>query len=57
MNVPTWVWWLTITSVVLFLVFDVFYIGRNPHEPTMAECARHLAFYIGLAIAFGIAGL
>ena len=55
MNVPTWVWWLTIASVVLFLVFDVFYIGRNPHEPTMAECARHLAFYIGLAIAFGIA--
>ena len=55
MNVPTWVWWLTIVSVVLFLVFDVFYIGRNPHEPTMAECARHLAFYIALAIAFGIA--
>ena len=55
MNVPTWVWWLTIVSVVVFLVFDVFYIGRNPHEPTMAECARHLAFYIALAIAFGIA--
>jgi tellurite resistance protein TerC len=54
-NVPTWVWWLTIGSVVVFLVFDVFYIGHNPHEPTIGESARHLAFYIALAIAFGIA--
>jgi tellurite resistance protein TerC len=54
-NVPTWVWWLTIVTVVVFLIFDIFYIGRNPHIPTIGESVRHLAFYIGAAIAFGIA--
>ena len=55
MNVPTWVWWLTILSIAVFMVVDVFYIGRNPHEPTMKECAWHLAFYVGLAVLFGLA--
>jgi tellurite resistance protein TerC len=54
-NVPTWVWWVTITATVLFLLFDVVYIGRNPHEPSVKESARHLAFYVAAAIGFGVA--
>jgi tellurite resistance protein TerC len=54
-NVPVWVWWLTLGTVAGFLVVDIFYIGRNPHEPSIGESARHLAFYIAAAVAFGIA--
>src|SRR5262245_24139245 len=27
---------------------------RNPHEPTIRECVRALAFYVGAAVLFGI---
>ena len=54
MNVPTWLWVASITLLVGLLAFDVFYIGRRPHEPTMPECARAISFYIGLAVLFGL---
>ncbi|HEY7045591.1 MAG TPA: TerC/Alx family metal homeostasis membrane protein [Jatrophihabitantaceae bacterium] len=54
MHVEPWVWGLTLGLAVAFLVFDVFYIGRSPHEPTMGESARHLAFFIGGAAVFAI---
>ena len=52
MHVETWVWAVTIALAVAFLIFDVFYIGRRPHEPTMGESARHLAFFVGAALVF-----
>ena len=55
MDVPTWVWWLTIVGTVIFIAFDNFSIGRDPHEPTLGESARHLAVYIGGALVFGVA--
>ena len=54
MNVPTWLWVASITLLVGLLAVDVFVIGRRPHEPTMPECARAIAFYIGLAVLFGL---
>jgi len=54
MNVPTWVWFATIGATTLFLAVDVFVIGRRPHVPSMAEAGRHLAFFVGLAVAFGL---
>ena len=54
MNVPTWLWIGTIALLVGLLAFDVFIIGRRPHEPSMRECAIAITFYIGLAILFGI---
>ena len=54
MHVEPWVWAVTLTLAVGFLIFDVFYIGRRPHEPSMGESARHLAFFIGAAAAFAI---
>ena len=52
MHVEPWVWGLTLGLAVAFLIFDVFYIGRSPHEPSMGESARHLAFFIGAAAVF-----
>jgi tellurite resistance protein TerC len=54
MNVTPLVWWITILVTSAILVFDVFVIGRRPHEPTRREVVRALVFYIGLAVAFGI---
>jgi tellurite resistance protein TerC len=53
-DVPTWLWWATIIVTTTFLLVDLLVIGRRPHEPSMKEVSRHLAFYIGMAVAFGI---
>ena len=54
MNVPTWLWVASITLLVGLLAFDVFVIGRRPHEPSMRECAIAITVYIGLAVLFGL---
>jgi tellurite resistance protein TerC len=54
MHVEPWVWALTLALAVVFLVIDVFYIGRSPHEPSLGESARHLAFFVGAAALFAV---
>ncbi len=54
MHVHLYVWIITLVVSLGFLLVDVVVIGRRPHEPSMAESARHLAFFIGLAVLFGI---
>ena len=53
MNVPAWVWIVTVASTTAFLLVDVFVIARRPHEPSHREAARHLVGYVGAAVAFG----
>ncbi len=54
MNVPSWLWWATVLVTTSLLLVDLFIVGRRPHEPSMREVTRHLAAYIGLAVAFGL---
>jgi tellurite resistance protein TerC len=54
MNVPTWLWWATVLVTTSLLLVDLVIVGRRPHEPSMREVTRHLAAYIGLAVAFGL---
>ena len=54
MNVPAWGWFLTIGLMSVFLLVDVFVIARRPHVPSTAEAARHLAFFVGAAVLFGV---
>ena len=54
MNVPTWVWVVTLVTTIGLLLFDVFVVGRRPHEPSRREVSVALSVYIGLAVAFGI---
>ena len=54
MDVPAWGWYLTIGLMAVALIIDVFVIARRPHVPSMAEAGRHLAFYISLAVLFGL---
>jgi tellurite resistance protein TerC len=54
MGVHPWVWYVTVAALVAFLVFDVFIVGRRPHEPSMKESARAITFYVCLAVLFGL---
>jgi tellurite resistance protein TerC len=45
---------LTILVTVGLLAVDLLVIARRPHEPSMAEAGRHLAFFVGLAVVFGL---
>ncbi|MDX6246879.1 MAG: tellurite resistance protein TerC [Kribbellaceae bacterium] len=54
MHVADYVWFITVGVLLALLAFDVFIIGRRPHEPTTRESATAIAFYVGLAIVFGL---
>jgi len=48
------IWIITIAITIGFFVFEFFAHVRTPHEPTTGESARWSAFYIGLALLFGV---
>ena len=39
MDVPVWVWSLTVLGIVGLLVFDFFFHVRTAHVPTLREAA------------------
>jgi tellurite resistance protein TerC len=53
-HVADYVWYITVGVLLALLTFDVFIIGRRPHEPTTRESAIAIAFYVGLAVVFGL---
>lgn len=54
LDLPTWVWWLTIGIAAAVLLFDVLWIAHNPHRPSTKELVLALSAYIGAALVFGI---
>jgi tellurite resistance protein TerC len=48
------IWIITILVTIAFFVYEFFAHVRKPHEPSIGEAARWSAFYIGLALLFGI---
>jgi tellurite resistance protein TerC len=54
MNVPAWVWILTLGLTSVFLFVDVLIIGRRPHVPSMRETGGLLVFFVTLAVLFGL---
>jgi tellurite resistance protein TerC len=53
-DVAPWIWEVTIGATIVFFIFDVWHMRRNPHEPSMKECLVALSFYVGAAILFGL---
>jgi tellurite resistance protein TerC len=53
-EISTLEWAITIGVTVAVLLFDVIIIARDPHEPTLKECATALSVYIGAAVVFGV---
>jgi TerC family integral membrane protein len=54
MDVPTWVWALTVSAVVAMIAFDFVGHVRTPHAPTLRESAIWSAVYVGIAVLFGL---
>ena len=54
MNVPVWVWLITVVFVAGMFVFDFYAHVRTPHEPTLRESGFWSAFYIAFALLFGV---
>jgi tellurite resistance protein TerC len=54
MHVAPWVWWTTVLLTTAILLFDVFVIGRRPHEPSRRETSIALTGYVALAVIFGV---
>ena len=53
MNLPVWVWPITIAGLGLMFAVDFFVVARRPHEPTMRECTWWVVCYVALAAVFG----
>ncbi|MDQ0665551.1 tellurite resistance protein TerC [Arthrobacter ulcerisalmonis] len=54
MEVPAYVWTLTIAGIVGLLAFDFFFHVRKAHTPTLKESATWSAIYVGIAVLFGL---
>jgi tellurite resistance protein TerC len=54
MDVPGYVWLLTVLGVVGLLLFDYIFHVRKAHTPTLKEAAVWSSIYVGIAIAFGL---
>jgi tellurite resistance protein TerC len=54
MDVPFFVWALTIAAIVGMLILDFVGHVRTPHAPTLRESAIWSAVYVGLAVVFGL---
>lgn len=53
-NVPLWVWAITLVVILALLAFDFIFHVRKAHEPTLKEAAWWSAFYVGIALVFGL---
>ena len=54
MTVPLWIWAVTIIVIAGFFIFDFYSHVRTPHEPTLKESGLWTAFYVGIALIFGL---
>lgn len=54
MNVPAWVWAVTLLGVAVVLAVDLWVIGRRPHFPSLKESASWTIFYVVFACLFGV---
>ncbi|MSW43696.1 MAG: TerC family protein, partial [Actinobacteria bacterium] len=48
-------WAITVVGILLLISLDFVMVSRKPHEVKFREAALWSVFYIGVAIAFGIA--
>lgn len=54
MDVPDWIWALTILAILGLLAFDFVFHVRKAHVPTLREAAVWSAAYVGIAVLFGV---
>ncbi|MEO3744093.1 TerC family protein [Plantactinospora sp. B5E13] len=53
MNLPVWVWAVTIGGFLVMIAFDFYLVARNPRDPSFRECVAWVSFYVLAAVVFG----
>lgn len=53
MDVPLWVWLVTVAAILLLISIDFVLVARRPREPSLRESALWVSFYATLAVLFG----
>jgi tellurite resistance protein TerC len=53
-DVPFWIWAVTVAAVLALLALDFVGHVRTPHAPTLRESALWSAAYVGVAVVFGL---
>ncbi|WP_084546530.1 TerC family protein [Glycomyces arizonensis] len=54
MELPAWVWAVTIAAMAAVILFDLALAVRNPHRLSMKEAASWAGVYMALAALFGV---
>lgn len=54
MNVPAWLWAVTLLGLIGIICLDLVIVDRRPHDFGPREAARWVIFYIALATAFAV---
>src|SRR3954447_16105073 len=54
MNLPVWVWLVTVGGFLSMFAVDFYLISRNPRQPSFRECVWWVSFYVLLAVIFGL---
>ena len=54
MNVPAWLWFVTIGGLLAIILADLLLVNHKPHAVTVREATRWVLFYVALAVAFGV---
>ena len=54
MNVPMWLWLVTVIGLTAIICLDFYLISRNPRDPSLKECSLWIACYVSLAVLFGL---
>ncbi|MGF0116701.1 TerC family protein [Promicromonospora sp. Marseille-Q5078] len=53
-ELPFWFEAASLAALILLLAVDLVIVGRRPHVPSMKESGIWVAFYVGLALVFGL---
>jgi tellurite resistance protein TerC len=53
-NVPVWLWLVTILGLLAVVGIDLVVVDRHPHRVTMKEAGLWVAAYVGCAVVFGV---
>lgn len=54
MDVPVWVWAVTVAGILAMIAYDFIGHVRTPHAPSLREAAVWSSAYIAIALVFGV---
>jgi len=53
-NVPVWLWLVTVGALLAIILADLWLVDHKPHAVTISEATHWVLFYMGLAAVFGL---